>query len=347
MKRFAVSTITALCGFLLAATAHASYFEKGIVEDPEWKTQEEVDAAKEKRLDARTTDRHETELHFNPVDEDKEGVDEEKKEDTEPAPQPTYTNNNTAAREMLDRNIADLNLSETDDITRAQFTAMLVRATSTQGTIDACYWDIASSWPPRFELLFRDVPVDHPYAPEICVAMRDGLVRGYGNDVFRPDAMITFADAAKMLARSHGLTPWADSTVSKNWFDQYVIALGKRNAIPLWITSIDQRMKVVDAQEMMQRLAVGNDNLPSRSADDMIAAWEKAHAPRPVVRPTVRPPVTTNVPTKPSSSVGSTSSSIVKPASSAPTSSAKAITSAAAAASNASENTRPKAWYEF
>jgi hypothetical protein len=335
MKRFAVSTLTALCGFLVATTAHASYFEKGIVEDPEWKTQEEVDAANEKRLDARTTDRNETELHFNPVEEKKEDAKEEKNE-------PAVTDD--GARETT---TVELGLPETADVTRAQFTAMLVRATSSQGTIDACYWDITSFWPPRFELLFRDVPVDHPYAPEICVAMRDGLVRGYGNDVFRPDALITFADASKMIARSHGLTPWADSTVSKNWFDQYVVALGKRNAIPLSIQSIDQRMKVGDVNDIMQRLAIGNDNLPSRSADELIAAWEKAHAPRPVVRPTVRPPVTTNVPAKPSSSVGSTSSSTVKAASSAPTSSAKAVTSAAAATSNASESSRPKAWYEF
>ncbi len=331
MKRFAVSTLTALCGFLVAATAHASYFEKGIVEDPEWKTQEEVDAVNEERLDARTTDRNESELHFNPVEEEKEEVKEEKNE-------PTVTND--GARETT---TVELDLPETADITRAQFTAMLVRATSSQGTIDACYWDITSFWPPRFELLFRDVPVDHPYAPEICVAMRDGLVRGYGNDVFRPDALITFADAAKMLARSHGLTPWADSTVSKNWFDQYVIALGKEGAIPLWIESIDQRMKVVDAEEMLRRLSSGNTRMPSRSADEMIAAWNKAHAPRAVVRPAV----TVNVPVKPTSSTGTASSSTVKSAVSAPKSSAKAVTSAATTASGASMSSRPKAWYEF
>jgi hypothetical protein len=336
MKRFAVSTITALCGILVAATAHASYFEKGFVEDPEWKTQEEVDATTEERLDARTTD-DEDELHFNPVDEQKEEANDDAK--------PTVTNDGVPHATM-----ADLDLPENAAITRAQFTAMLVRATSSQGTIDACYWDITSFWPPRFELLFRDVSVDHPYAPEICVAMRDGLVRGYGNDVFRPDAFITFADAAKMLARSHGLTPWADTAKSKNWFDQYVIALGKENAIPLWIESIDQRMKVIDAEEMLRRLSSGNTRMPSRDAGDMIAAWEKAHAPRPaVIRPAVRPPVTTNVPQKPSSSTGTASSSNAKSimSVSAPKSSAQANVSAAATASNASASSRPKAWYEF
>lgn len=333
MKRAAVSTLAALCGFLLTATAHASYVEKGFVDNPDWKTQEEVDAANEERLDARTTGERKEELRFNPV---------EPKDASNDDAEPTVTNDGVQR---------EIDVSETADITRAQFTAMLVRATSSQGTIDACYWDITSFWPPRFELLFRDVPVDHPYAPEICVAMRDGLVRGYGNDVFRPDALITFADASKMIARSHGLTPWADSTVSKNWFDQYVVALGKRNAIPLSIKSIDQRMKVADVREILRRLSSGDTSMPSRSASDMIAAWEKAHAPRPVVRPVVRPPVTTNVPTKPSSSVASASSSTVKSAVSAPVSSAKASTpapaSAAAAGSNASESSRPKAWYEF
>jgi hypothetical protein len=334
MKRLAVSTLTALCGFLVAATAHASYFEKGIVENPEWKTQEEVDATNEKRLDARTTDRNDTKLHFNPVDTANKGTDESADQ--------TVTDD---AERTTQAAPAPADLPDTADLTRAEFTAMLVRATSSQGTIDACFWDITSFWPPRFELLFRDVPVDHPYAPEICVAMRDGLVRGYGNDVFRPDAPVTFADAAKMLARSHGLTPWADSHVSKHWFDQYVEALGEKNAIPLSIASIDQRIKAVDAEEMIRRLSTGDVSMPSRDAGQMIAAWEKAHAPRPVIRPTVRPPVTTNVPAKPSSSVGSTSSSTIKPPSSVPMSSAKAVTSATT--SNAAGSSRPKAWYEF
>jgi|GEM_PF-2347995 len=339
MKRFAVSTLTALCGFLVAATAHASYFEKGFVDNPEWKTQDEVDAMTEERIDARTTadgDEGSSELRFNPAEEKQEDVSDDA------SVEPDFSNDNAGAREMLDTNRAKLQLLEKADITRAQFTALLVRSQYSQASIDSCYWDITSVWPPRFELLFRDVPVDHAYAPEICVAMRDGLVRGYGNDIFRPDAVVTFADAAKMLARSHGLTPWADPSLPKNWFDPYVIALGRRNAIPVWIESIDQRMKVRDAQEVMQRLAVDNTRMPSRSADEIIAAWEKKHAPRPaaVIRPTVSSPT----PTKPSS------------ASSVPTASTGAKSSSAVSSMKPQSSTasmdgqtssRPKAWYEF
>lgn len=335
MKRFAVSTLAAACGILLATTAHASYFEKGFVEDPEWKTQDEVEAETEARIDARTTGEKEEELRFNPVE----------KKDEDDDVKPNAANDDAGARAKLDTSMSELTLSANADITRAQFTALLVRSQYSQAAIDWCYWDITSVWPPKFELLFRDVPVDHPYAPEICVAMRDGLVRGYGNDVFRPDAHISFADAAKMLARSHGLTPWADPSTPKHWFDPYVIALGRRNAIPVWIDSIDQRMKVSDAQEMMQRLATGNTGLPSRSADEMIADWERKNAPRPA--PVVRRPSVPSSPTpaKPSSPSSAPAVSTGAKSSAAAVSSVKPQASSAPAGEQTSS--RPKAWYEF
>ena len=334
MKRLAVSSLTALCGLLLASTAHASFVEKSITAEPEWKTQEEVDAQKAIDVDARTdlpnteATREETDERandFNDADSDQDTVE-------------------------FGTKLERVTIAPSGTVTRAEFTAMLVRSEYGQASIDSCYWDITSVWPPRFELLFRDVPVDHPYAPEICVAMRDGLVRGYGNDVFRPDAPLTFADAAKIVARSHGLTPWADPSMPKHWFDTYVNALARRNAIPLSVTSIEERLTGDEAEEILERLSEDDRTKPSRTAEQLIGDWEKKYeAPKPVVRPAPRP---ATPPKALPSSRGSSSSAKAAAASSKPA----AVSSAAPAKSSVAPliptgdgqtSSRPKAWYEF
>ncbi len=329
MKRLLISSLTALCAMLVTATAHASFAEKQFKVDPEWKTQEEVQQENDVRLDARTavpgkeSSGKKQELRFDPIHTDEKEM----------------TNDWMDAREDLRPTVEALKLSENATITRGQFTALLVRSLYTKGSIDHCYWDIVSVQPPRFELLFRDVPVDHLYAPEICVAMRDGLVRGYGNDIFRPDQLISFTDAAKIIARAEGLTPWADPSKPKHWFDTYVYALGRRNAIPMSIASLDQMIKVSDAQEIIQRLHGNITNLPSRSADDLILAWEKKYE-----RPRVRPAVTITVPQKPTSA-SSVKSNATK--STAAVSSVKPPMKSSAPAMMEDKSSRPKAWYEF
>lgn len=326
MKRFVVSSLTAACGLLVTATAHASFVEKSFSEDPAWKTQEQVDAEKELRLDARTAVPNSEAMreHADERANDFNGTEDED------------------ASKQFGTKLTDVKISAGAPVTRAQFAAMFVRANYTQGSIDSCYWDVTSVWPPNFDLLFRDVPVDHQYAPEICVAMRDGLVRGYGNDVFRPDAIVTFADAAKITARAEGLTPWADASKPKHWFDPYVNALARRNAIPMSIDAIDARLTGAEAQEIISRLAADDRTQPSRTAEELTAAWEKKYeAPKKAPAKVIMVPVK-----KPTSSVGSSSSAKVAPSvSSAPA--AKPKSSTAPIIPTDGSSSKPKAWYEF
>lgn len=331
MKRLVVSSMTALCGLLVATTAHASFVEKSLNDEPEWKTQDQVDAEEQIRLDARTA----------VPSTQKEAVEEDKND----------FNDTDSGKSEFGGKLMDVQIAPTSPVTRAEFTAMMVRAEYPQASIDSCYWDITSVWPPRFELLFRDVPVDHQYAPEICVAMREGLVRGYGNDVFRPDAAITFADAAKIIARSNGLTPWADPSTPKHWFDTYVNALARRNAIPMSVESIEERLTGSEAQEIITRLSTDDRTKSSRTAEELITAWEKKYeAPRP------KPAMVIKVPVKPSSSAATSSAkpSATSSAKSAmPVSSAKPASSVQAKSSSVpmiptgETSSRPKAWYEF
>lgn len=330
MKRLVVSSLTAICGLILTTTAHASFVERNFQAQPEWKTQEEVDAEAAMELDART----------EVPSTQREAIDEEQSDfnETDSNREPEF------GEQVVEQDVRDIRIGSSTNVTRAEFTALLVRAEYPKASIDSCYWDITSVWPPRFELLFRDVPVEHAYAPEICVAMREGLVRGYGNDIFRPDQTITFADAAKILSRAHGLTPWADAGKPKHWFDPYVHALSDRNAIPLSVQKIEEKITGDEAREMVDRLAFGDRTKPSRSAEQLIAAWEKTYETRPPVT-TIRVPQKPAMPTVSSAAKSSASSaSSVKPV----TSPIQTKSSAAPIIpTNDAASSRQKAWYEF
>ncbi len=328
MKRFVVSSLTAACGLLITATAHASFVEKSFQQNPDWKTQEEVDAESALELDART----------EVPSTQREAVEEQKKD---------FNETDSHGEKKFGGQLTDIRIASSANVTRAQFTALLVRAEYPQTSIDACYWDITSVWPPNFDLLFRDVDLDHPYAPEICVAMREGLVRGYGNDVFRPEQLITFVDAAKILSRAHGLTPWADPSKPKHWFDPYVNAMARQNAIPMSVLKLEENITGDEAYEMVDRLAFGDRTKTSRTAEDLIVAWEKAHEVRPAPVRTIRVPQKPVMPAV-SSAPKSSANSVVTPTSS------KAVTSPIQPGSSATpiipenqSSSRPKAWYEF
>lgn len=170
--------------------------------------------------------------------------------------------------------------------TRAGFVSMIVHRLYNNVTIDTCFWNIASELPPSFTLVFTDVPTTHPYAKEICVAMNNGIIKGYGDGSFHPDGAVSFADASKMLSRAYGLSPWADATVSEPWFDQYVETLDQRGAIPSSVRSFDQRMTRADVAEILDRLDGHVTTRPVTTLSSLRQDWTKRFA-APVRRVTV------------------------------------------------------------
>lgn len=50
------------------------------------------------------------------------------------------------------------------------------------------------------ETIFTDVTVSHPYAEGINALTSAGIVKGFGDGTFKPDAMVTRGQAAKMIA---------------------------------------------------------------------------------------------------------------------------------------------------
>jgi len=175
--------------------------------------------------------------------------------------------------------------------TRAGFVSMIVHRLYNQTTIDTCYWDIASELPPSFTLVFTDVPTDHRYAHEICVAMRDGVIRGYGDGSFRPDAPVTFGEAAKMISRAYGLHDWPDVAVlsSNPWFDFYVQTLEENGAIPSSVKSFDQRMSRDTMGAILDRLDGFSTATDKTTLSELRKDWAARTAPRTPSRTVTRP----------------------------------------------------------
>ena len=221
-------------------------------------------------------------------------------------------------------------------LTRAQFTTMMVDHLYTQGEIERCFWDIAPSHPPSFSLVFTDVPVTNMYAKHICIAMRDGLVRGYRDGSFHPNQSINMAEASKIISRAYALAPFAELDTTGSWFSPYLYALTVRNAVPASITSLRQSLTAGELNEMLNRLEGDVTWEPATSYDEFVAAR------RAVANPT---PVTPTAP----SSTGTSSSAVSGTVSSKQTTSAAPASAAASSVSQVqlSSSSKGAFWNPF
>jgi len=225
-----------------------------------------------------------------------------------------------------------INIGEADELTRAQFTAIVVNELYTEVELERCYRDIASSLPPRFTLVFADVHVDDPYARHICVAMRDGLIKGYADGFFRPERKINLAEAAKIISRGFVLAPYAETERSGPWYAPHLYGLSVRGALPMNLKTVDQLLTVGDVNEMVSRIANNTTWLPSRTFDELM--------PRPAPRPAARSAA--SGPKKPTAA--STSS---KKTTSAQTSSAISKITSATVSSIKSATSKRALWNPF
>lgn len=155
---------------------------------------------------------------------------------------------------------------------RAELTAMVVNAAYSRPEIEHCFWDIASSVPPTFTLVFSDVSIDHTYAKEICIAMRDGLVRGFADGSFRPEEPMNMAEASKIIARAYALAPFADAGKHATWYEPYMRSLAVRNVIPQTITKADQLVGASDVREMLDRIHGDITWRPAQSYETLVPA---------------------------------------------------------------------------
>ncbi|CAK4869411.1 unnamed protein product [Aphanomyces euteiches] len=104
------------------------------------------------------------------------------------------------------------------DTTRAEFVALLVRALNLEVSDEV--------------KVFKDVKLDAWYAGSVQAAVKAGIVSGVSADLFAPNAQITRAEMAVLIARALGLKDdvstndeFADSKDIPVWAMPYVAAL--------------------------------------------------------------------------------------------------------------------------
>ncbi|QJC52509.1 DNRLRE domain-containing protein [Paenibacillus albicereus] len=107
-------------------------------------------------------------------------------------------------------------------VTRAEFTAMLVRA--------------FGLWQPEGTGAFKDVGKSAWYKDSIASAMERGLAGGYGDGTFRPNAGITREEAFAMLGKAMRLAGM-DGELSAEEAQQRLDGLGDASALKSWSRS--------------------------------------------------------------------------------------------------------------
>jgi S-layer homology domain len=151
-------------------------------------------------------------------------------------------------------------------MTRIEFVAYVVSQTHTDAALEICLQKLSAS---DYTLLFNDVSREHPFARELCVAMREGIVRGYKDGTFRPDNIISFVEAAKVLVTAYDTFPGARFPVSEPWYKGYVQTMEYRGAILPSFTRLDAHVTGEQAQEMARRLGLGLMTDPSIGYEEL------------------------------------------------------------------------------
>lgn len=144
-------------------------------------------------------------------------------------------------------------------INRAEFTKIIEEATQDADTIDACLED-------DNQRIFSDIPFGAWYEGYVCDAKGRGVIGGYPDGTFRPNASINFAEAAKIVSKAMDLSVSMDSTV---WYKGYVDALAAKKAIPNSILRVNQYITRGEMAEMIYRLKTGNTDKPSQTYEDL------------------------------------------------------------------------------
>lgn len=120
---------------------------------------------------------------------------------------------------------------------------------------DNCFSDVKDEW----------------FAKYVCAAHDKGIINGYSDGTFKPQASISFAEASKILstvANSVGFSGKLDETVSDPWYKKYAENLAEKKAIPFTITGFDHLVTRGEMAEIaVDFVNVANDT--SLSYDDV------------------------------------------------------------------------------
>jgi hypothetical protein len=155
-------------------------------------------------------------------------------------PTPTVASTQTASTS------ADTNHT----FTRSAFVTLVTERMYAKDISASCFQNLSNS---RYTHLFRDVPVNSPYARHVCVALDTGLIDSTEN--FHPDASVNIAEAAKVLSKAYNAGHLNRTVPSHmSWHQLYEDDLRRRGAIPTQAKQASYIVTEADALWMMEKL---------------------------------------------------------------------------------------------
>ncbi len=134
------------------------------------------------------------------------------------------SNNQEAIQTLHNQNIIngynDGTFRPNNQINRAEFTKIIINAVYDENEIKKCLSkNTQPSWSYAF---FPDVKIGEWYAPYICMAHKNKIIKGYPNGTFQPSQNINYVEAAKIIYEAYGDEGML-SDGAENWFDKYMI----------------------------------------------------------------------------------------------------------------------------
>lgn len=135
-------------------------------------------------------------------------------------------------------------------INRAEFTKIVMGAIGDGYDGGNCFPDVTDQW----------------FASFVCAAKAQGIIGGYPDGTFGPERVVTFAEAAKIIAGAFALEVDAGTSV---WYEPFVRSLGHRKAIPTDIPAFDSSLTRAQMAEMIYRLHDAVEDKESRTYEDL------------------------------------------------------------------------------
>ena len=98
---------------------------------------------------------------------------------------------------------------------------------------------------------FKDIDPNAWYAPYACFAKNKGIVKGYGDDTFRPDQKITIAEALKITMVTYG---FAYNETQNPWYSDLMLKAEEYQFIPYQINTGDQILNRGQMADLLTRV---------------------------------------------------------------------------------------------
>jgi|GEM_PF-995545 hypothetical protein len=131
-------------------------------------------------------------------------------------------------------------------INRAEFTKIIVTANYAINAIDTC----------KSDDLFSDISQSDWFVDFVCIAKKDGVIDGYPDGTFRPEALVNLAEAAKIVVGAFGIETNAKSNLG-TWWKPYVFALAQIGGLPTTFSDPNQQLTRGDMAEIIYRVMMG------------------------------------------------------------------------------------------